>query len=104
MVRFQDHAQYKDNFNRENVALRVQKNKCNQCLFTKNKIVSDRRKKDIVKTCISDRTHFVCHKNQTIEDGKDELVCRGYYNKHGHHSQMIRICERIGAIHFVSVG
>lgn len=83
--------------------IEVQKSKCNQCLFTKNKIVSNARKKDIIETCINNRTHFICHKDQLSGDGRDELVCRGYYDKLGHHSQMIRICERINMIKFVTI-
>lgn len=76
--------------------LEVKKKCCNQCLFSKNKIVSDERKKEIITGCLQEDSHFVCHK-ATIEN--KEVVCRGFYEKHT--SQMIRISQRLGAVKFV---
>ncbi|GAB7057393.1 hypothetical protein JCM16163A_41420 [Paenibacillus sp. YK5] len=74
---------------------------CNQCLFSENKIVSDRRKVSLLKEIIQEQSYFECHKATMA--GKN-TCCRGFYDKLGQHSQMIRIAERLGAIEFVEVG
>lgn len=57
--------------------------KCNQCLFSAAKIVSNSAKADIIKTTIKDQSHFVCHKG-TIAGGRlAKLCCRGYFNSYG---------------------
>lgn len=35
---------------------------CNQCLFSENKIVSDRRKVSLLKEIIQKQSYFECHK------------------------------------------
>ena len=41
---------------------KVKKKCCGQCLFSKNKIVSDTRKANILKGCVTNDNHFTCHK------------------------------------------
>ena len=82
------------------MGLQVTDKCCGQCLFSKNKIVSDKRKAQILKKTAQDQSYFVCHK-ATIE-GKD-ICCRGFYEKHGHVSQMVRIAERLNMVEFVPV-
>ena len=77
--------------------LQVKKKCCGQCLFSKNKIVSEARKKSLLKEIQKDDTHFICHK-ATIE--KKEIVCRGFYEQRT--SQMIRIAQRLNMVEFVS--
>lgn len=49
--------------------------KCNQCLCTRNRIVSGQRAAQIIRECRRDNRHFVCHK----ADG--EIVhCRGVHD------------------------
>lgn len=43
--------------------LLLSKKCCNQCLTTKNRIVSGKRAAEIVKTCRNEDIHFVCHKS-----------------------------------------
>lgn len=74
--------------------------RCDQCLFGPNKIVSDRRKASLLKEITKDQGYFECHK-ATIA-GKS-ICCRGFYEARGHHSQMIRIADRLNAIKFVEV-
>ena len=76
--------------------LHIKKSECDQCLFSKNRIVSAKRMKEIVTGCRRKDTHFECHKG-TI-DGK-EVVCYGFYSRFT--SQMIRIAGRLGMIKFV---
>lgn len=73
---------------------------CGQCLFSKNKIVSDRRKESLLKEIVQTQSYFVCHKSS--QSGGD-VCCRGFYEKLGEHSQMIRIAERLNCVKFVPV-
>lgn len=73
----------------------VRKSKCDQCLFSKNKIVSDARKKDILSQCKKEDTHFNCHKAQ-LKGGKIPVCCRGFYNTAT--SNLIRISQRLNMV------
>lgn len=79
---------------------KVYKTQCNQCLLSKNAIVSPERRDDIIKTCISKQTFFICHKSPSMETGKkkDEVCCKGWYKAFGQYSQMIRISERLNVV------
>lgn len=71
--------------------------KCDQCLFTPNRVVGATRMKQILQECASKDTHFACHKG-TIA-GKD-ICCRGFYDS-GLTSNMMRISKRMGWVRFV---
>jgi hypothetical protein len=76
--------------------LKVCKKQCDQCLFTRNRIVTLSRKKQILKDCIEEDKHFECHKGTVIGI---PIVCRGFYNQMT--SNIIRIAERMNWITFV---
>jgi len=76
--------------------LKVKKECCGQCLFSRDKIVSDARKKSILSDCKKKDNHFLCHK-ATIEN--KDVVCAGFYERHT--SQMIRISQRMGFVEMV---
>lgn len=71
---------------------------CNECLFSPNKIVSDARKMSVLRGCMQNDSHFVCHKASI--KGAD-VCCRGFYNTMD--SQMIRISKRLNMVEFVDV-
>lgn len=75
----------------------VKSKPCSQCLFGKNAIVSNKRKKDIMLGCKKNDSHFICHK-ATIE-GKD-ICCKGFYDSLT--SNLIRISQRMGFVKFVN--
>ena len=75
---------------------KVKKECCGQCLFSKNKIVSDKRKDGILSDCAKNQNHFICHK-ATIEN--QDICCKGFYDTQT--SNMIRIAQRLGAVEFV---
>jgi hypothetical protein len=77
--------------------LKVCENKCDQCLFSKNRIVSKERMVSILRDCQKKDTHFVCHKATIAEQ---EVVCAGFYETQT--SQMIRIAGRLNMIKFVN--
>lgn len=73
------------------MSLQVCEKQCDQCLFSKNRIVSAAAMKDILKKCAHQDTHFLCHKG-TIK-GKD-IVCRGFYDRYD--SKVIRMIKWLG--------
>lgn len=76
--------------------LEVSKKCCGQCLLTKNKIVSDERRDELIKDTVAKDTHFTCHKGSIV--GRD-IVCRGFYDKYP--STLIQVSGRLGAVKFV---
>ncbi len=77
----------------------VQRKCCNQCLFSKNKIVSDSRKTEILKHCKDNNNHFQCHK-ATIKGVNG--TCKGFYDKCTNRS-LSKMLEDIGQIKFVDI-
>ena len=76
---------------------KVKKECCNQCLFSKDKIVSNKRRQQILSDCRQNDNHFICHK-ATI-DG-DDICCNGFYKSQT--TNMIRISQRMGWIELVN--
>lgn len=76
------------------MGLKVYKECCKNCLLSKDRIVSPKRAKEIIEGCARKQTHFICHKS-------DDVVCKTFFDKFGHVSQMIRISERLDMIEFI---
>jgi len=68
--------------------------RCNQCLFTDNKIVSDERKEEVLDECVRNDSHFICHKH-------DDVCCRGFYDEDPGATNLMRIMGRLNGIEFV---
>lgn len=83
---------------KENFGFQVYSKPCYNCLLSKNAIVPPQRVKEIIEQCKEDQTHFICHKS-SIKGGN--ICCKKFYDQLGHVSNMIRVCERLGAIKFV---
>ena len=80
-----------------NQGLKVAHKRCDQCLFGPNKIVSESRKRSILRDCDRDQTHFLCHKG-TLRG--DEVVCAGFAEaqKRGeHYSKVLAFALYLGA-------
>ena len=78
--------------------MQVYKECCKNCLLSADSIVSPKRRKEIISGCIKKQTHFQCHK-ASIEG--QEILCKTFFDKLGHHSQMVRIAERLNMIEYV---
>lgn len=74
---------------------KVYKTSCKNCLLSSDAIVSPKRRKDIIKDCVTKQTHFVCHKASMRNE---DVCCKTFYDTLGHTSQMIRIAERLNAV------
>jgi len=75
---------------------KVKKECCDQCLFSKDKIVSNKRRQEILKGCRETDSHFICHKASI--DG-DDICCHDFYASQT--TNMIRISQRMGWIELV---
>jgi hypothetical protein len=78
--------------------MKVYKDCCKNCLLSADAIVSAKRRKEIIKTCSQEQSHFICHK--ASERGED-VCCKSFYENLGHTSQMVRIAQRLDAVQFV---
>lgn len=78
--------------------LKVMSKRCDQCLYGANKIVSDARRKEILRQVSRGGGHFICHKASLVDD---EAVCAGDWEARGG-GQMGRIAGRLGAIKYVT--
>jgi hypothetical protein len=77
---------------------KVCEQKCDQCLFTPDRIVSKARMQEILAECERKDIHFVCHK-ATIEG--EDVCCKGFYDART--SQLMRIAQRLNKVEFVKV-
>lgn len=57
--------------------LLVCEKRCNQCLFSKAKVVGDTRKEDILAGTRKSGKYFICHKSASGQP----VVCRGFYDE-----------------------
>lgn len=77
------------------MSLIVCSTKCDQCLFSKNKIVSDERKKEILEDCQKTGKFFVCHKASI--KGK-EAVCAGFEKYKHNTNPQLQLAKRLPAV------
>jgi hypothetical protein len=74
---------------------KVMSRACDQCLFSKERIVSGGRAAQIIRETRAKNCHFVCHKSKS----GDDIAC------HEHHQlgigQMSRIAGRLGIIDWI---
>ena len=78
--------------------LQVYAERCDQCLFGPNRIVSGSRAASVIQDCLKHDSYFICHK----ASNRDEtVVCRGFYETQT--CNLIRIAQRLGVIAFVPV-
>lgn len=77
--------------------MKVQKTKCNQCLFTKNRIVTSKRKAEIIKDCLNSDTYFCCHKTK-IKGIKSDVCCRGFWDTHKSNFNLGRIAQGLNVV------
>lgn len=50
--------------------------RCDQCLFSSNKIVNEQRKDQLLTDCAKTGRYFICHKSKA----KTPVVCRGFFD------------------------
>lgn len=92
----------------DNPMLKVFNAQCEQCLFSKNRIVSNKRKVQIIAECIRKQQYFICHKPAVLKpsgkwSGSTDVCCNGFYEHMGHYSQLIRIAQRLNAVEMIDL-
>ena|SRR2546425_11063863 len=80
----------------------VARSKCNQCLFSAHKIVSDTRRKRIIANCLQQgkETYFECHKATITHE---HVCCKGFYDAYGERVTIIHLAQRLGCLQFIDV-
>lgn len=77
---------------------KVMAERCDQCLYGPNKIVSDTRRRQILRKVSSEDGFFICHKATTAGT---EACCRGDWDAHGG-GQLGRIAGQLNVVEFVT--
>ncbi len=75
----------------------VMEERCDQCLYSADKIVSDARRSQLLRDIKSKDGYFICH--QATIAGR-EIACRGDWDSRAC-GQMGRIAQRLNAVRFV---
>lgn len=76
--------------------LHVMSKRCAECLLSKGKIVSDKRKELILDDCKRSGKYFLCHKGTM---NGEAIVCRGFFDTVP--NQAVQIASRLGLVAFV---
>ncbi len=76
---------------------KVMKERCDQCLYGKNKVVSNARRAEILREIEAKDCNFICHK-ATIAG--QEVCCRGDFDKRGG-GKVGRFAKWANAVEFI---
>jgi hypothetical protein len=87
-----------DAFDYETETFRVAHKRCNECLYTKNKIVGDARKEGLLEGCRTSGKYFICHKATLQGRG---VVCRGFFDEEN--NAACQVAQRLGLVEFVDL-
>jgi hypothetical protein len=82
----------------ESDGILVMKERCDECLFSPDRIVSNERAAEVLADCAENGTHFICHK-ATLK-GR-HVCCRGFYDKDPMASNALRVGKILNAIIFL---
>ncbi len=80
--------------------LKVCHKQCDQCLYSKNKLVSDKRRAEILVGLAQANDYFICHKSSIVNK---KVMCRGYYEANKESSTLIRLGHHLKRLVFVDV-
>ena len=75
---------------------KVKKERCPECIYDKNKIVSNSRRTELLADIRQNDSYFICHK-ATIKN--EDICCKGFYETNT--SNLIRVSQRLGMVEFV---
>ena len=75
---------------------------CAQCLFSKNKLVTEEGKREILRDCYKSGSYFICHE-ATIAGRA--VICHNFAKStNGAGNQAIRVAQFFGVIKYVEPG
>jgi hypothetical protein len=88
--------------------LLVCERRCDECLYSKSRIVSGDRARQVIEEARKNDAAFLCHKH-TIrgalglsQGAQANVVCRGYFDSVGDDVLLIRLAQMLGNIVFVN--
>ena len=84
---------------KNDVSFQVCEKRCDECLFTPAKIVSEARKQELIEGCKRDENFFVCHKGSLT--GNNQLCCRGFFDEIP--TKTTLLAQAWGLVRFVEV-
>jgi hypothetical protein len=82
--------------------------RCDECLFTADRIVGGEAVAAIIQQCVTNDTYFSCHKFPAAEEDDDappgrhtpvSVCCRGFFDTH--YTRPIQMARRMGLVRFV---
>lgn len=75
--------------------------RCDQCLFSKDALVSNERRREILEECATRgaEKHFICHKF-TLDGGRN-VCCRGFYDHNPEATAAMQVAGRLGLVNFI---
>lgn len=76
---------------------KIMARQCDQCLYSKARIVSGKRASQIIRDTARQDRDFLCHKGSLAGQ---EIVCRGHLDATGG-GQLTRIMGRLGGIKWI---
>jgi hypothetical protein len=86
------------------MSFKVCATRCDQCLFSREAIVGNARRRDVLEQCARNDSHFICHKHgvgsEDELDGED-VCCRGFYDRNPGATNLMRIAGRLNMVEFV---
>jgi hypothetical protein len=74
--------------------------RCDECLFSKNRIVSKARMSDLLLEACRNDSYFQCHKGTLV--GR-KICCRGFYTRYERDVLIIRLAKLLKIVKFVPV-
>ena len=77
---------------------KVYKTQCKNCLLSKDRIVPSDIANQIIKDCVKEQTHFICHKASMNDE---DVCCRKFYEEFGNKVNRIRIFDRFKMVEFI---
>jgi hypothetical protein len=82
--------------------------RCDQCLYSRYRIVSADRAREVIEEARKNDAAFLCHKH-TIrgavglsQGAQTNVVCRGYFDAVGNDVLLIRVAQMLGNIIFIN--
>ena len=76
-------------------------NRCDECLFFPNPIVSHKRKELIIEQILDQDRYFTCHKAMIAPR---DLCCRGFFDIHKYDSLVTSLAIELNIVEFVELG
>jgi cell division FtsZ-interacting protein ZapD len=86
---------------------RVAAKRCDECLFSTAKIVSDSRKEAVIQHCIQLQVPFECHKFTILRlqrGGKKKdttAACRGFFDNYKDEVSLMSVAERLDMVTYI---